>query len=97
MVCYNDFILCKMKKIKNIFWMLSLFIIAFYSCSNENVSSQKLLQKMVETTEDGLSETTFFAYDGNKITSINSPNSRTDFTYTDGLISKIVLLNKLTR
>jgi hypothetical protein len=38
--------------------MLSLFIIAFYSCSNENVSSQKL-QKMVETTEDGLSETTF--------------------------------------
>jgi hypothetical protein len=45
---------------------------------------------MVETTEDGLSETTFFAYDGNKITSINSP-SRTDFTYTDGLISKIVL------
>jgi hypothetical protein len=69
------------------------FIIAFYSCSNENVSSQKLLQKMVETTEDGLSETTF-AYDGNKITSINSPNSRTDFTYTDGLISKIVLLNK---
>jgi hypothetical protein len=48
---------------------------------------------MVETTEDGLSETTF-AYDGNKITSINSPNSRTDFTYTDGLISKIVLLNK---
>jgi hypothetical protein len=68
--------------------MLSLFIIAFYSCSNENVSSQKLLQKMVETTEDGLSETTF-AYDGNKITSINSPNSRTDFTYTDGLISRL--------
>jgi hypothetical protein len=30
---------------------------------------------MVETTEDGLSETLF---DGNKITSINSPN-RTDF------------------
>lgn len=74
--------------------MLSLFIIAFYSCSNENVSSQKLLQKMVETTEDGLSETTLFAYDGNKITSINSPNSTTDFTYTDGLISKIVLMNK---
>jgi hypothetical protein len=47
---------------------------------------------MVETTEDGLSETTLFAYDGNKITSINSPNSRTDFTYTDDL--KIVLLNK---
>jgi hypothetical protein len=51
---------------------------------------------MVETT-DGLSETTLFAYDGNKITSINSPNSRTDFTYTDGLISKIVLLNKKTK
>jgi hypothetical protein len=48
---------------------------------------------MVETTEDGLSETTLFSYDGNKITSINSP-SRTDFTYTDGLVSKIVLLNK---
>jgi hypothetical protein len=59
-----------MKKSKKYILDAITFIIA-YSCSNENVSSQKLLQKMVETTEDGLSETTLF-YDGNKITSINS-------------------------
>jgi hypothetical protein len=64
------FILCKMKKIKKYILDAITFIIAFYSCSNENVSSQNCYRR-VETTEDGLSET-FFAYDGNKITSINS-------------------------
>ncbi len=86
-----------MKKSKNIFWIVSLFIVAFYSCSNEDVRSAKLLQKMVETSEDGLSKTTFFTYDGNKIMMIDSPFSQADFTYTDGLISKIVVLNKKTK
>ena len=52
---------------------------------------------MVETSEGGLSETTLFAYDGNKIMAIDSPSSRAEYTYTDGLISKIVVLNKNTK
>ena len=79
-----------MKKSKNIFWIVSVLILTLYSCSNENDSSAKLLQKMVETSDGGLSETTLFTYKGNKIIAIDGPYTHTDFTYTDGLITKIV-------
>ncbi|WP_338647474.1 hypothetical protein V5J73_02875 [Flavobacterium sp. KS-LB2] len=83
-----------MKKTKNIFWLLSVFVLTLYSCSNDNDDSMKLLKKVVETSESGIAETTLFAYNGNKLISIDGVKKRSDFTYTDGLITKMTLLNK---
>lgn len=83
-----------MKKTKNIFWLLSVFVLTLYSCSNDNDYSMKLLKKIVETSESGIAETTLFAYNGNKLVSIDGVKKRSDFTYTDGLITKMTLLNK---
>nr|WP_315178506.1 hypothetical protein [uncultured Flavobacterium sp.] len=83
-----------MKKTKNIFWVLSIFLLTLYSCSNDNDDSLKLLKKVVETSENGTSETTVYTYNGTEIVSINGAEKRTDFTYTDGLITKTVILNK---
>lgn len=87
----------EMKKSKNIFWIVSVFTVAFYSCLSENDSSTKLLQKMVETLEGGTSEKTLFTYNGNKIVSIDGVHQRSDFTYTDGLITRIAVSNKTTK
>ncbi|MFE3868884.1 hypothetical protein ACFX5E_12495 [Flavobacterium sp. LS2P90] len=83
-----------MKKTNYIFWLLSIFLLTLYSCSNDNDDSVKLLKKVVETSEEGISETTLFTYDGNEIVNIDGDKKRTDFTYTDGLITKVVMLNK---
>lgn len=83
-----------MKKTKNIFWVLSIFLLTLYSCSNDNDDSLKLLKKVVETSENGTSETTVYTYNGTEIVSIDGTEKRTDFTYTDGLITKRVILNK---
>nr|WP_315162464.1 hypothetical protein [uncultured Flavobacterium sp.] len=83
-----------MKKTKNIFWVLSIFLLTLYSCSNDNDDSLKLLKKVVETSENGTSETTVYTYNGTEIVSIDGAEKRTDFTYTDGLITKTVILNK---
>ncbi|MDI6044940.1 hypothetical protein [Flavobacterium yafengii] len=83
-----------MKKTKNIFWVLSIFVLTLYSCSSDNDDSVKLLKKVVETSEEGTSETTLFTYNGTEIVRIEGAQKRTDFTYTDGLITKTVILNK---
>lgn len=83
-----------MKKTKNIFLVLSIFLLTLYSCSNDNDDSLKLLKKVVETSENGTSETTVYTYNGTEIVSIDGAEKRTDFTYTDGLITKTVILNK---
>jgi hypothetical protein len=83
-----------MKKTKSIFWLLSIFLLTLYSCSNDNDDSVKLLKKVVETSEEGTSEITLFTYDGTEIVSIDGTQKRTDFTYADGLITKAVTLNK---
>lgn len=84
----------RMEKTKNIFWLLSVFVLTLCSCSNDNDDSVKLLKKVVETQEGGTSETTLFTYNGTEIVRIDGAQKRTDFTYTDGLITKIVTLNK---
>jgi hypothetical protein len=83
-----------MKKAKNIFCVLSIFLLTLYSCSNDTDDSIKLLKKVVATSADGTSATTLFTYNGNKIVSIDGVQKHVDFTYTDDLISKTVTLNK---
>lgn len=83
-----------MKKTKNIFCVLSIFLLTLYSCSNDNDDSIKLLKKVVATSTDGTSATTLFTYNGNKIVSTDGVQKHVDYTYTDGLISKTVTLNK---
>lgn len=65
-----------------------------YSCSNDNNNSVKLLKVIVDVSADGNSTTTFFAYNGNEISSIDGFQEHMDFTYTNGLITKIVSLDK---
>ena len=83
-----------MKKAKSILLLLSIFLLTLYSCSNDNDDSIKLLRKIVETSEAGASEITLFTYNGNQVVSIDGTQKRIDFTYTDGLITKTVTLNK---
>ncbi|MFV8342289.1 hypothetical protein [Flavobacterium sp. XS2P39] len=86
-----------MKKAKSIYWILSIFLLTLYSCSNDSDDSVKLLKKVIETSENGTSVTTLFTYDGDKIVTTDGVGKHTDFSYTDGLISKIVTLDKTSQ
>ena len=83
-----------MKKTKNIFSVLSIFILALCSCSNDTDESIKLIKKLVTTSADGVVATTLFTYNGNKIVSVDGVQKHTCYTYTDDLITKKVTLNK---
>lgn len=76
---------------------LSFFVLTLTSCTNDSHESFKLLIKVVETTDKGTSKTFLYAYNGSQIASIDGSQDRTDFTYTDGLISKMVTLNKINQ
>lgn len=65
-----------------------------FSCSNDSEDNLKLLIKVVETNEKGTSETTLFTYNDNEIVSIDGGQKRTAFTYSDGLITKTITLDK---
>lgn len=77
--------------------VVSIFLLTLYSCSNDKDDTVKLLEKVIETSEDGTSEVTLFTYNGNKIVTIDGVAKRTDFTYEDGLISKAVTLDKTSQ
>jgi hypothetical protein len=47
--------------------------------------------------QDGTSTTTLFKYNGDEIATIDGIGSRTDFNYTNGLITKIVTIDKATQ
>lgn len=83
-----------MKKTKYVYCILSVFLLTLYSCSNDKDESIKLLKKIVATSADGTSATTLFTYNGNEIVSTDGAEKHVDFTYTDGLISKIATVDK---
>lgn len=83
-----------MKQKKYIFWALSIFVLTLYSCSNDTDGSVKFLKKVVEVSNNGTSATSLFMYNGDEIVSIDGVYKHTDFIYTDGLITKIVTLDK---
>ena len=82
-----------MKK-ANVFWVLAAVLFTFYSCVNDKSVNAKLLTKLVETAEDGSSVTTLFTYNGNEIVRAENAKQQFNYTYTNGLISKIVTKNK---
>ena len=89
--------LVPMNKSKYLYSILTICLFAFYSCSTETTSSSvKLLKKTISTSANGTSVTTVFTYVGDEIASIDDSNTHVDFTYSDGLISKKVTLNKST-
>ena len=73
---------------------LSFFLMTLFSCTNDTEDSSKLLIKVVETQDNGTSETILFSYNDSKIVSIDGTTEAKVFTYTDHLITKTVLLNK---
>lgn len=83
-----------MKKIIYIYWILSVLLFTFYSCSTESVDAIKLLKRVVATSSDGASTTTMYTYIGSKIVSIDGVLKHTDFTYDNDLITKIVVFDK---
>lgn len=82
-----------MKKV-NKFWFLSVFLVLLYSCINDKNGGVKLLAKLIETTEDNTKITTLFTYKGNEIIRSDNSKEHIDYTYTNGLITKIVITKK---
>jgi hypothetical protein len=73
---------------------VSLFIITFTSCSNDdNNNQEKLLKRLIEVNEDGSSSTTDFTYSGNQIVTIVSETKSETFTYTGDLITRITSMD----
>ena len=85
-----------MKKIKSIYIVLSICIFAFYSCSTDADDNLRLLKKTISTSKNGEVITKQFSYNGTEIESTDDNAVHVEFTYTDGLISKKVTLNKVT-
>lgn len=79
--------------------LLFLFTVAVLSssCSGDKKDKSKVLKKLIETTEDGTSVTTLLTYNGNEIVNIDDVLLHKDFSYTNGLITKISTLDKATK
>jgi hypothetical protein len=86
-----------MKDSIKIFCSSLFFSVLLCSCSNDDDNKSKFLRKLVETAADGTSTTTLFKYNGDEIATIDGIGSRTDFNYTNGLITKIVTIDKATQ
>jgi hypothetical protein len=86
-----------MKNSIKIFFFISFISILLSSCSSDKDDKSKFLKMVVETLEDGTSDTTLLRYNGDEIVHINGVEQDTDFSYTSGLITKIVTLDKATQ
>lgn len=85
-----------MKKVKYLFWFLSIIIVLLSSCTHEDQDdSIKFLKKIVETSDSGTPKTTFISYDGNKIVFIDNEKMHQDFYYTGDLITAITTTDKV--
>jgi hypothetical protein len=86
-----------MKYSSKIFFFISIASVLLSSCSNDKDGKSKFLKEVVETLADGTSTTTLFKYIGDEIVTTDGIELRNDFTYTDGLITKIRTIDKGTQ
>lgn len=76
-----------------LFFLSTVLFLTLCSCSKDAdtaVYQTKFLSKLVDFASDGSTTTTFFAYNSNKIVSIDGAGKHSDFTYTNDLITRIV-------
>jgi hypothetical protein len=74
--------------------ILSVLLVLFYSCANDKNNETKLLTKLIETSEDSSKITTDFTYNDKEVVSADNSNEHVDYTYTSGLITKIISKKK---
>jgi hypothetical protein len=74
--------------------VLSILLVVIYSCANDKKNEAKLITELVETFGDGTKLTTIFTYKGNQIVRTDNAEEHLEYTYTEGLITKIVRTNK---
>jgi hypothetical protein len=74
--------------------VLSIMLVVFYSCANDKKDEAKLITELVETFEDSSTLTTTFTYKDDQIVSSDNAAEHVEYTYTNGLITKIVRTNK---
>ncbi|MES2240681.1 MAG: hypothetical protein V4497_10540 [Bacteroidota bacterium] len=88
-----------MRKLIRIILFISFVSIFLTSCSNdkEETETSKNFIKIIQTTENGVSEHSVFAYFDNQIISSDNPKENISYTYKDGLITKIVSYDKLNQ
>tara|TARA_R110000868_G_scaffold189777_3_gene433354 strand:- start:3806 stop:4642 length:837 start_codon:yes stop_codon:yes gene_type:complete len=96
-ICVDPIRFIVMRKENFLLGVVSIFLVTLFSCSKDNSDNIKLLKKLVETSSDGTSNTTLYAYKGNEIVTMDSEQQHVDYTYTNGLITKIITKTKLSQ
>ncbi len=86
-----------MRNLIKIFFYIFIAAVLLSSCSNDKNDKDKVFIKMIETTENGVSEHSVFTYNENQIISAENSKQKIDYTYQDGVITKIATYNKATQ
>ncbi|MBA0884596.1 hypothetical protein [Flavobacterium undicola] len=86
-----------MEKLIRIFFFISIVSLFLASCSNDKDDKGKNFIKIIESTENGISENSVFSYHENQIISADNSKEKIDYTYDNGLITKIIKYNKQTQ
>ncbi|HJS00291.1 MAG TPA: hypothetical protein VJ780_05085, partial [Flavobacterium sp.] len=77
--------------------LISVIVVFLSSCSNDTEEVSKNFIKIIETTENGVSQQSAFTYVDNKIISSDNSKENISYTYNEGLITKIVSYDKLSQ
>lgn len=86
-----------MKNAIKIFFFISIATVLLASCANDKDEKSKNFIKMIESTQNGIAENSVFTYNENQIISAENSKQKTDYSYQDGLITKITTYNKTTK
>lgn len=82
-----------MKNLTKHFFLI-VIVALLYSCTNDKDIKGKIFVKMIETTIDNISETSVFKYYENQLISSENSKQKIEYSYVNGLITRIVSYNK---
>lgn len=85
-----------MKNLIKIFFFIPIAALLLSSCANDKEDKSKNFIKIIESTQNGIAENSVFSYTENQIVSAENSKEKIDYTYVDGLITKITTYNKST-